>query len=397
MMPVASAHRWIPPMVLAQLLACLFGFIMHPFSFSPRIELAVPLESPSEFMRDHTHADQPNTSTIYSKIPAYVIVGAQKSGTSALYFGLCEHQNVTCSAYVKEPFFLTNGITEEFVRSSAASSFSVAAAKEFQKQYIEACFNVTKLSEFAWTTSEASTSYFDSDVALDALRLLPVEDVRILVVLRDPLDRAYSLYQHEIRKFMKDDQVDVGDVATFAAAVSSEIDAINECVALDSNTGHAFHRTQGKAAQESTPSFPFAVFYQCIQRARVAMRQQVGLKSPGYLFGSFYFGRYIRWKQAFGRRLRVILYDDLREDPVGTLDRVVEHLGLPPMHWTAAAMSSVRHEYQQGSRYLPYNRSDTHIRAIEDLFEPHTNLLALHLRRCLPWGSASRATCDLFT
>lgn len=109
--------------------------------------------------------------------------------------------------------------------------------------------------------------YFDSDVALDALRLLPVGGVRVIVVLRDPLDRAYSLYQHEIRKFLKEDAVDVRDAATFAAAVSSEIDAISECIALD--------RRATTHANTTSEDFPFAVFYQCIQQARADMRQQV--------------------------------------------------------------------------------------------------------------------------
>jgi hypothetical protein len=40
-------------------------------------------------------------------VPQLLIVGVQKSGTSALYFGLCMHPNVSCAAYVKEPFYLS--------------------------------------------------------------------------------------------------------------------------------------------------------------------------------------------------------------------------------------------------------------------------------------------------
>jgi len=37
-------------------------------------------------------------SMVYS-MPHFLIVGVQKCGTSALYFGLCAHPNITCAAY----------------------------------------------------------------------------------------------------------------------------------------------------------------------------------------------------------------------------------------------------------------------------------------------------------
>lgn len=167
-MPGCSTARWKQATALTQLLAFLIGqvqpsrrhcsvrfydqtcifiiccnlnfhrFVAHPFSISLREDAPLSITQHLDMSEADTPIPAPNITDVHLKIPAYVIVGAQKSGTSALYFGLCEHQNISCSAYVKEPFFLTNTITEEFVRTSEIS-FSQNAARDFQQKYACNC------------------------------------------------------------------------------------------------------------------------------------------------------------------------------------------------------------------------------------------------------------------
>ena len=124
-----------------------------------------------------------------------------QAGTSALYRSLCLHQRVACAAHVKEPFYLSSPTTAAFLRSYA-SQVIPAARDRFLRGYVEAVFNASLLGSVAGArplTSEGSTSYFESQTALDAAKLLwPAGDSpKVLLMLRNPVDRAYSHWQHD--------------------------------------------------------------------------------------------------------------------------------------------------------------------------------------------------------
>lgn len=110
-------------------------------------------------------------------LPDFLLIGAQRSGTTSLYEYLRGHPQVRWPAMVKSPhWFDTN-----YDRSPAwyRSHFPIASADR------------------DWITGEASPYYlYHPHVAQRIATHLP--DVRMIAVLRDPVSRAWSEYQHEV-------------------------------------------------------------------------------------------------------------------------------------------------------------------------------------------------------
>ena len=113
-------------------------------------------------------------------LPDYCIFGAQKSGTTSLYSYLALHPEVKPS-YVKEIHYYnqhyTNGL--KWYRSH----FPIGSIKRSKRKFI---------------TGEASTMYLHHEETPLRLRE-DCPDIKLILVLRNPVDRAISHYHHRIR------------------------------------------------------------------------------------------------------------------------------------------------------------------------------------------------------
>ncbi|MEZ5501099.1 MAG: sulfotransferase [Halioglobus sp.] len=124
--------------------------------------------------------------------PNLFIVGAQKSGTSALAGWLSQHPQV-CMSFPKEPGYLAFGeegynYLDGYGKTTPASGYVVRD-------------EATYLSLFAHATprqrilAEASTWYFAlPGTARKLYSFNPA--ARIMMILRDPVERAYSAWCH---------------------------------------------------------------------------------------------------------------------------------------------------------------------------------------------------------
>ena len=116
-------------------------------------------------------------------LPNFIVIGAAKSGTTSLYHYLAEHPQVFMSP-VKE--------TNHFASAEEAEWRPRVAGRD---DYVSLYGGVT--DEIA--VGEASPLYLISQVAAERIRqILP--DARILAILRNPADRAYSGYLMQVRK-----------------------------------------------------------------------------------------------------------------------------------------------------------------------------------------------------
>jgi hypothetical protein len=127
--------------------------------------------------------------------PNFFIVGAQKSGTSGLSAWLARHPQVFMS-FPKEPgylAFLERGYpyTDGYGRRSPPSEYVVTD----QSKYV-GLFAAAK--PLQTVRGEASTWYFHIPGVAERIRRFS-EDARILVILRNPADRAYSAWCHARR------------------------------------------------------------------------------------------------------------------------------------------------------------------------------------------------------
>lgn len=122
-------------------------------------------------------------------LPDFLIVGAPKSGTTALHVALAGHPQLFLSP-VKEPkFFLTDGPPQ--TRGGPGADHSKSTYIWRREEY-EQLFDGAPPGALR---GESTTLYLsDMDAHRRIQRLVP--DARLIAVLRDPVDRAHSNWTH---------------------------------------------------------------------------------------------------------------------------------------------------------------------------------------------------------
>ncbi|MBL7923954.1 MAG: sulfotransferase [Bacteroidia bacterium] len=136
--------------------------------------------------------------------PNFFIVGAAKAGTTSLYQYLSQHPDVYMSP-IKEPNFFATDIQLEAIRPEVKERLRLLDASSFlrgdMKKTMHRAF-ITKPDEYAAlfrfaagkkAIGEASASYLFSDKAAANIHQYN-PDARIIMILRNPVQRAYSHY-----------------------------------------------------------------------------------------------------------------------------------------------------------------------------------------------------------
>lgn len=134
--------------------------------------------------------------------PNLFIVGAAKAGTTSLYHYLAQHADIYM-APVKEPHFFSG----------------IRPAPELEAFFPHVSDEAAYLSLFAnahaeKVRGEASTSYLSHPHVANAIWQKRPE-AKIVIMLRDPVERAYSNYWNDVREGI--------EPRSFAAAVSEEL------------------------------------------------------------------------------------------------------------------------------------------------------------------------------
>jgi len=126
------------------------------------------------------------------RLPNFVVIGAAKAGTTALYWYLAEHPEVFMSR-VKETNYFAYGVDEGgnlIWGNPDVHRFPVKSLAEYQALFDSAGAAVA--------VGEASTMYLECPQAAARIRA-QLPDARIICGLRHPVDRAYSDYQMYLR------------------------------------------------------------------------------------------------------------------------------------------------------------------------------------------------------
>ncbi len=113
-------------------------------------------------------------------MPSFLIIGAKKCGTTSLFHYLCEHPNVGEPTWKEISYF-----NIYYDRGNAwYKSFFPISLPKLDSQYL--------------MTGEATASYIcHSQAPYRIATTLP--KVKLIVLLRNPVDRAYSHYHHTKR------------------------------------------------------------------------------------------------------------------------------------------------------------------------------------------------------
>ena len=125
-------------------------------------------------------------------LPNFLIIGAQKAGTSAIYAYLSQHPQVFASE-IKEPaFFAFEGLDLSFAGPDDAR------ALRYIVRDIERYRELFRKAGSRARAGEASTMYLYAPRAAERIRHY-IPNAKLIAVLRDPVDRAYSAYRHLVR------------------------------------------------------------------------------------------------------------------------------------------------------------------------------------------------------
>ena len=206
-------------------------------------------------------------------LPNFLVIGAMRAGTTALYRFLMQHPRIYMSP-IKEPkFFALENHPLDFLGPGDRARMR-RDARTTQESYRELFRGASTES----AVGEASTFYlYSTEAPVNIHRRAP--NMRLIAVLRHPAERAYSAYLHMVRRGFE-------PLRDFHAALQAEAER--------SRAGWA----------------PDNWHY-----------RQMG----------FYATQLERYFSLFDRKqVRVYLYEDFCADPVGTLQDMFRFLGVDP-------------------------------------------------------------------
>ncbi len=144
-------------------------------------------------------------------LPNFFIAGAPKSGTTSLYHYLAQHPEIYMSP-IKEPHYFASEIRlerfSERLRPRAEQDAGTLRAY-LDGPMLEKRFGgvVTEWSDYLrlfrnadgeTAIGEASVCYLWSDSAAANIRR-SIPDARIILILRNPVEMAFSMYLHTLR------------------------------------------------------------------------------------------------------------------------------------------------------------------------------------------------------
>ncbi|MGB3790819.1 MAG: sulfotransferase [Phormidesmis sp.] len=125
------------------------------------------------------------------QMPNFLMIGAAKAGTTSLYSYLAQHPQVYMSEQKEPRFFALEGEQPDYGGiTQGINQGSVVTLEGYQKLFEGVNHEVA--------IGEASTIYLYSEKAAERIQhSLP--DAKLIAVLRNPAERAFSSYVHLVR------------------------------------------------------------------------------------------------------------------------------------------------------------------------------------------------------
>ncbi|MEV0900616.1 sulfotransferase [Actinoplanes sp. NPDC049802] len=224
-------------------------------------------------------------------LPDFLIAGVPKAGTTALHAALAGHPQLFLPQ-VKEPkHFLSDGPPPT---SGGPGDVQTYQEHVWRRTDYEKLFDAAPPGS---RKGEATPFYLYDLKAHDRIRAL-VPDVRLILLLRDPVDRAHSNWTH-----------------LWVAGLEEEADFLAAC-----------------RAEESRRAAGWADFWHYIELGRYGRRLE-------HLY------------QRFSRdQVLLLRYRDLKDRPAETLDRVCSFLGVRTGVLTVIPRENVNRHYVEDNR-----------------------------------------------
>jgi len=269
-------------------------------------------------------------------VPEFIIIGAQKSGTTSLYYYLVEHPHII-SARRKELRFFDNNFMKGLAWYHGQFPFSI------RRSYTQI------VHKHDLITGEASPDYlFHAHASERVWSVLP--QVKLIVLLRNPADRAYSHYRHQVARGR--------ETLAFEKAITCEEERIRG-------------ERDKVEASETYYSYNYEHF--------------------SYLTRGIYVDFLQRWFNFFPREQFLILKsEDLYAHPAVVLQQTLRFLGVPEIVPKSLKERYKKYNNAENKRYInftPPNKLDPEFRQrLVEFYEPHNARLYELLRRDFGWN-----------
>lgn len=129
--------------------------------------------------------------TLSGTVPDFLVVGAARSGTTGLVEGLRSHPRVFVTEPKEPHYFALHGQTPDFAGPGDAHTINRVAVTD-RDAYL--ALYPTDHDFLALGDGSVSTLYYHERAIPEALAMNP--RMRLVVLLRDPIERAYSSHQY---------------------------------------------------------------------------------------------------------------------------------------------------------------------------------------------------------
>ena len=254
-------------------------------------------------------------------MPDFLFIGGNRCGTTTLYRNLCKHPCVAPSVRSEVLYFDLNfdkGLTW-YKRHFATVGYKY----------------LSKLQRKHFLTGEGTTYYvFHPHAAGRIKKIIP--QVKLILLLRNPVDRAYSQYQQKVRKGK--------ETLSFKDAIEAEpqrLQGEREKMLADDRYNSIHHRDHS------------------------------------YLARGVYVDQIARWMDLFPKeQLLIMRSEDLRKKPAALFEQTLEFLELPD--WEP--------ETYEDYNSAKYPSMDPTVRArLIEYFQPHNRRLRDFLGRDFGW------------
>lgn len=256
------------------------------------------------------------------RLPDFLLIGAQKGGTTFFYRVLCEHPLLQPTAEREVHYFDLN-----YARGTSwyRSRFPPAEKHNGRR-----------------TLTGEKTPYYLYHPACAQRAAETVPDAKLIVLLRNPVDRAYSHYHHRTKKGL--------ETLGFEEALEAEEHRLaGEEEKLLADEGYLSHNHQHFS----------------------------------YLSRGLYAEQLVRWHRRFDRdQVLVLRSEDLYESPHAVFAEAQRFLGLPVRRSGSIRRARERRR-KRGPRYPPM-AIETRQR-LAAYFRPHNERLYEYLGRDLGW------------
>jgi len=204
-------------------------------------------------------------------LPDFLVIGSVRSGSTSLYYNICNHPSILPAAYDEIGFFDSN---YHLGMNWYRSMFPL-------KRDMNRIRNKTK---YALTGEDTPFYFWKIDAAKRISEVLP--KIKLIAILRNPVQRAYSNYNLGLRAGT--------EKLTFEEAIRKELDTL----------------TENKISAEN-------IFKFCdVRRSNIAK--------------SLYIYQMKIWFERFSKnRLFIISTEEMSNSPSHTMNQVYEFLDLP--------------------------------------------------------------------